>query len=243
MLIFLFSALWITLAEMGDKTQLLAMAFATRYKAWQVLVGVFLATVFNHALAVAAGSLLTQIPGFDAWIQTIAAVSFLGFGLWTIHGDHLEGEDKKISKYGAVPTVAIAFFLAEMGDKTQLMTISLAAEHPQHPVLLLLGTTTGMLVADAFGIIVGVVMHRHIPERLVKLLAAGAFILFGLIKTWEVLTTDDPAKGFNWNHGVAGTVVAALALASLGGAILLIRAARAEKTPEPEMDREAETGQ
>lgn len=116
----------VVLAEMGDKTQLLAMAFATKYKAFKVLIGVFIATVFNHALAVAVGNYLTRFDSAQVWIQAIASLSFIFFGLWTIRGDKLEGEENRKSKYGAIATVAIAFFLAEMGDKTQLATIALA---------------------------------------------------------------------------------------------------------------------
>jgi putative Ca2+/H+ antiporter (TMEM165/GDT1 family) len=89
--VFFVSVAAITLAEMGDKTQLLAMAFATRYRASYVLIGVFLATVLNHALAVVAGTLLAKIPGGDTWVQSLAAISFIFFGLWTIRGDTLDG--------------------------------------------------------------------------------------------------------------------------------------------------------
>jgi putative Ca2+/H+ antiporter (TMEM165/GDT1 family) len=186
--VFFLSVAAITLAEMGDKTQLLAMAFATRYRATYVLIGVFIATVLNHALAVVAGTLLANIPGGDTWVQSLAAMSFIFFGLWTIRGDTLDGEDKKVSRYGPIVTVGIAFFIAEMGDKTQVTTISLAATYAKHPGDVLLGTTTGMLIADAIGIVIGVVMHKHIPEATVKLVSAAMFILFGFWKTWEVLT-------------------------------------------------------
>lgn len=180
----------IALAEMGDKTQLLAMAFAVRFKAWKVLVGIFLATVLNHALAVAVGSLLMQIRLLDLIIQTAAAAAFVLFGLWTLHGDKLEGEQDKPSRFGPVMTVAAAFFLAEMGDKTQLTTLALSAKYPSAPMFVLLGTTTGMLIADGFGIVFGVVMCRRIPERQVKLASAAVFILFGFIAGFEVCTVD-----------------------------------------------------
>lgn len=185
-LVFLFAAGAVTLAEMGDKTQLLAMAFATKYKASKVLIGVFIATVFNHALAVAVGNYITRWQGAQVWIQGIAALSFIFFGLWTIRGDKLDGEDEKKSKYGAIVTVAIAFFIAELGDKTQLATIAIAAKFPSSPVAILMGTTTGMLIADGIGIIIGVVMGKKIPERTVKLVSAAAFILFGFIGCYQV---------------------------------------------------------
>lgn len=186
---FLFSVGAVTLAEMGDKTQLLAMAFATRYKASKVLLGVFFATVLNHALAVAVGNFITKFSSVEGWIQGIAALSFIFFGLWTIRGDKLEGEENRKTRFGAVMTVAIAFFIAELGDKTQLATIALATRFPDNPAGILMGTTTGMLIADAVGIVVGVVMCRKIPERTIKLVSAAVFILFGLVGSYQV-TTD-----------------------------------------------------
>ncbi len=188
--IFLLATGAVTLAEMGDKTQLLAMAFATRIKASKVLIGVFLATVLNHALAVAVGSLITRFGAIEVWIQGVAALSFIFFGLWTIRGDKLEGEDQRKSRYGAVMTVAIAFFIAELGDKTQLATIALATQFPASPVVILMGTTTGMLIADGIGIIVGVILCKRIPERTIKLVSAGAFIVFGLIAVYQVAVSD-----------------------------------------------------
>ena len=185
---YLFSTGAVVLAEMGDKTQLLGMALATRYKAGIVLLGVFLATVLNHALAVALGNYVTRFDSAQVWIQGIASLSFILFGLWTIRGDKLEGEENWTSKYGALPTVTIAFFIAEMGDKTQMATIALAAKFPAAPLSILAGTTTGMLIANAFGIVVSVLLRKKIPERTVKLVSAGAFILFGFIGTYQVLS-------------------------------------------------------
>lgn len=174
---FLLSASAVVLAEMGDKTQLLAMAFATKYKASKVLLGVFFATVLNHALAVAAGNFITQFDSVQTWIQGLASLSFIFFGLWTIRGDELEGEENTITKFGPVATVAFAFFLAEMGDKTQFATVALATKFPENPMGVLIGTTTGMLIADAIGIIIGVVMCKKIPEgKLSSYLPGTSFI-------------------------------------------------------------------
>ncbi len=183
---FLASLFFVVLAEMGDKTQLLAMAFATRYKATQVLWAVFLATVVNHALAVLVGGLLTKVIPLDI-ITLVAAASFILFGLWTLRGDTLDGEVKKASRFGPVVTVAIAFFLAEMGDKTQLATISLAIEY-RNMFGVLMGTTTGMVIADAIGIMVGVVMRKHIPENVVKWISAAVFMLFGFIGVYKIIS-------------------------------------------------------
>ena len=183
---FLFAAGTVVLAEMGDKTQLLAMAFAAKYRASKVLLGVFIATVFNHALAVALGNYIAHFEIAQTWIQGLASLSFIFFGLWTIRGDKLEGEENRRTRFGAVIIVAVAFFLAEMGDKTQLATIALATKFPVSPLGILAGTTTGMLIADSIGIIIGVVLCKKIPERTVKLISAGVFILFGFIGSYQV---------------------------------------------------------
>lgn len=174
---FLTSLTFVVLAEMGDKTQLLAMAFATRYCWRTVMWGVFAATVFNHLFAVVVGTYITRFVPMET-VQIVAAASFILFGLWTIRGDELNGEDKDC-KRSPFWTVAIAFFIAEMGDKTQLATIALAAQF-NTIVPVWMGTTTGMMIADGLGIILGIVLGKKIPERTVKWFAAIIFILFGL---------------------------------------------------------------
>ncbi len=212
----------VVLAEMGDKTQLLAMAFASRFRWQTVLWAVFAATLANHLMAVIAGNVATQLLPI-AWIKLAASVSFIVFALWTIRGDALEGEDQR---QGRSPfwTVAIAFFLAEMGDKTQLMTIALGAEQAAKvggagwiakvrqigPVWM--GTTCGMLIADGLGIIVGIVLHRHIPERLVKWIAACGFAGFGLFGLHEALDEVLP-PGSPWYHALLIAAVPAVLFA------------------------------
>lgn len=218
MIAFLFSFGAVVLAEMGDKTQLLAMAFAAKYKAVKVLMGVLIATVLNHALAVVIGNYFTRFNSAQALIQAAAALSFIFFGLWTIRGDKLDGEDKKTTKYGAVLTVAIAFFIAEMGDKTQLATIALAAKFPQTPIFILMGTTIGMLIADGIGIIIGVVMCKKIPERTIKLISAAAFILFGFIGCYQV-----SKNYFNLSTGLIITELLILAAVTLYAAYKIIK--------------------
>ncbi len=178
------SLVFVVLAEMGDKTQLLAMAFASRYRWQTVLSAVFVATLCNHFLAVVAGNLLTNIVPLH-YIQIAGAASFIVFGLWTLRGDELRGEDQRF-KYSPFWTVAIAFFIAEMGDKTQLATVALATRF-NSIVQIWLGTTSGMIVADAFGIIVGIVLGKKIPERIVKWFAAIVFILFGVLGLYNAL--------------------------------------------------------
>lgn len=181
---FLTSLAFVVLAEMGDKTQLLAMAFATRYCWRTVMWGVFAATILNHLFAVVVGSYLTHLIPMN-YIQLAAAASFVIFGLWTIRGDELNGEDKAC-KRTPFWTVAIAFFIAEMGDKTQLATVALAAQF-NAIIPVWLGTTTGMMIADGIGIIIGIVLGKRIPERAVKWFAAVVFIGFGLFGLYEYL--------------------------------------------------------
>lgn len=188
MLIFLGATLMVVLAEMGDKTQLLAMAFATRFPAKAVLWGVFIATILNHALAVAVGTYLGASLNLQI-VQLVAAASFILFGLWTIRGDTINNEHKRRLVVGPIVTVAIAFFIAEMGDKTQLATVALAAKY-DNPLATLLGTTTGMMIADALGIFVGVVAGRKIPERTVKWVSAWIFIVFGLISLYTAVPKE-----------------------------------------------------
>ena len=200
----------VILAEMGDKTQLLAMAFATRFKTRDVLLGVFIATVLNHALAVALGTYMGSSLNFQM-VQIVAGISFILFGLWTIHGDRLQGEENRKLVWGPVVTVTIGFFIAEMGDKTQLATVALAAKYDA-PALILLGTTTGMLIADAVGIFIGVLAGRRLPEKLVKWISAGIFIAFGFISLYMSV----PERFISFPY-VAGLVVIT------AGAILLIK--------------------
>ncbi|AVX31426.1 Putative Ca2+/H+ antiporter, TMEM165/GDT1 family [Carboxydocella thermautotrophica] len=196
---FIAATIFVVLAEMGDKTQLLGMAFATKYRARIVLAGVLVATLLNHLLAVAAGEYLTRFIPMH-YIQLAAAISFVIFGLWTIRGDTLEGEAEK-EYFSPFWTVTIAFFIAEMGDKTQLATVALAAKY-QNLLGVWLGTTTGMMISNIIGILVGVVLGKQLPERLIKLVSAGIFILFGYLGIWQTIA-------------VPGMRLAALALTTI----------------------------
>jgi putative Ca2+/H+ antiporter (TMEM165/GDT1 family) len=180
---FLTSLAIVVLAEMGDKTQLLAMAFASRFRWQTVMWGVFAATLANHLFAVVVGNYLTNVIPLTH-IKIAASASFIIFGLWTIRGDKLDGEDKKFN-FSPFWTVAVAFFFAEMGDKTQLATVALAADF-NTVVPVWTGSTAGMLIADAIGIIVGIVLHKNIPEKQIKWFAALVFIAFGV---WGLYNT------------------------------------------------------
>jgi len=186
MIAFAASFILVVLAEMGDKTQLLAMAFAMKYSAYKVLLAIFLATLLSNAFAVTAGHLLTAV--IPIYIITfVASLSFIFFGIWAIRAEKLQKQDKKPSKFGPMLTVGIAFLLAEMGDKTQLAAISLAVKY-QDIFGVLMGTTLAMVVADAIGIIFGMAIHKRLSEEKIRWFAAVIFVLFGLSGVYGVLS-------------------------------------------------------
>jgi len=211
----------VVLAEMGDKTQLLAMAFATRYRWQTVLWAVAVATLLNHFMAVVTGNLITNLVPI-AWVKLLAALSFLLFGLWTLHDDTVPGSVQRAAKNPFL-TVAIAFFIAEMGDKTQLMTMTLAADQAvkvggvglaakiQQIVPVWMGTTVGMIIADAIGILVGIVLNKRIPMHIVKWVAAVTFAVFGMLGIHESLDLLLP-KGVTIHHGCLMGLVPILAV-------------------------------
>jgi len=167
----------ITLAEMGDKTQLLTLALATRFPVWDVLAGVLIGTLANHALAVVVGGAVVHALPL-VWIKLLAGLSFIGFGLWTLRGDRLDGADTRFLGR-PVLTVAVAFFIAEMADKTQFATAVLAAEAGALlPVWL--GSSLGMVTADGLAVGVGSVLGRRLPDRIIKAAATALFVIFGL---------------------------------------------------------------
>lgn len=182
---FIASFALIFLAELGDKTQLLAMAFSMKYGARKVLLGVFLATLLIQALAVGVGSLLAAFIPMKA-VSVIASLSFIIFGIWILKGEKEEEGEEKPSRFGAVTTVVIAFFLAEMGDKTQLAAVSLAAEY-KAVWQVLAGAVLGMVLADGAGILFGMFTRRHLSERKIKIASAAVFILFGLSGFYKLL--------------------------------------------------------
>jgi putative Ca2+/H+ antiporter (TMEM165/GDT1 family)/protein-S-isoprenylcysteine O-methyltransferase Ste14 len=167
-------------AELGDKSQLMALTFATRYRALPVLAGITIATAVVHAVSVAVGyGLGAALP--TAWIALVAAVAFFGFGAWTLRGDTLTDEEQakaQRSTGSAVTAASVAFFLAELGDKTMLATITLATQYGWFGTWV--GSTLGMVAADALAIVVGRQLGRHLPERTIKYGAAGLFFLFGV---------------------------------------------------------------
>lgn len=170
--------LFVAIAEMGDKTQLVALAFATRFPATIVLAGVFVATLAVHLFSVAIGEAAgLALPVF--WINLLAGLSFIAFGIWTLRGDTLADDELKPRRFGPFLTVAVTFFIAELGDKTMLTTITIASQQKSF-IAVWLGSTVGMVVADGIAIIVGKVMGKNIPERAVKFVSAAVFIIAGI---------------------------------------------------------------
>lgn len=177
----------IFVAELGDKSQLMAMTFATRYRAWQVLLGITLATTVMHALSVALGfGMGSMLP--TEWIGLIAGLAFLGFAVWTLRGDRLTESERSKAARGAgsaVLAVTAAFFLAELGDKTMLATVALAAQNDWLGTWI--GSTVGMVLADALAIGIGLVLGKHLPERFIRYGAAALFAVVGIWLTAEAL--------------------------------------------------------
>jgi putative Ca2+/H+ antiporter (TMEM165/GDT1 family) len=184
---FLLSFGVIFVAELGDKSQLMALAFAARYKALPVLAGITIATAVVHALSVVVGrSVGTALPA--EVISVVAGVAFFGFGLWTLRGDSLsEAEAAKAdrSRRSAVVAASAAFFLAELGDKTMLATVTLATTEGAFGTWA--GSTVGMVAADALAIVVGAQLGSRVPERAIRIGAAVSFFAFGAVLVAEGL--------------------------------------------------------
>ena len=168
------------IAELGDKSQLMALTFATRYRTWPVLIGITIATAVVHLVSVGVGyGLGATLP--TGWIALIAGLAFLGFGAWTLRGDTLTDEEKtkaERSTGSAILAVGGAFFLAELGDKTMLATITLATQYGWFGTWI--GSTVGMVAADALAILVGRLLGRHLPDKVIKYGAAALFAIFGI---------------------------------------------------------------
>lgn len=175
----------IFIAEMGDKTQIMAMAFATQYKIKQILIGVAIGAFLNHGLAIVLGSMLTKFIPIEA-LQLVAGVLFIAFGLLSLSIAEEEEDDVTGKRYGAIFTVALAFFLGELGDKTQLTALTLSTQ-ASLPFMTLLGTVSGMVVVSSFGIFIGAKLGDKIPEHIIRISAFLIFMTFGLTK---IFTSD-----------------------------------------------------
>lgn len=168
-------------AEMGDKTQFLAMAFATKYPVRKILLGVFLGAFFNHGLAILFGRAILAVVPTDV-VGFIAGLMFIYFGFKSLDIEEEDVETKE-NKYGPVLTVALAFFLGELGDKTQLAALGLSVDST-YMFMVLLGTVTGMVLTSSIGIFVGLKLGKSIPEDKLKISAFIIFLFFGVQKLY-----------------------------------------------------------
>ena len=171
----------VALAEMGDKTQLLSLVLAARFrKPWPIVLGIFVATLANHALAGALGAWLIQAVD-PRWLRGVLAASFFAMAVWVLIPDKLDaGADQAAGRWGVFGTTVVAFFLAEMGDKTQIATVMLAARYDAWAAVVA-GTTLGMLLANAPVVWLGERITRRVPIRAVHAVGAVVFALLGVL--------------------------------------------------------------
>jgi len=176
----------IALAEIGDKTQLLAFILAARFKKpWPIIAGILAATLLNHGMAGLLGAWITTVVSPDV-MRWVLGGSFLGMAIWTLIPDKIEEEETQIAnRLGVFGATFVTFFLAEMGDKTQIATVAMAA-HYAAPLWVILGTTLGMLMADVPAVFVGNKFAAKIPMKLVHAIAAGIFAVMGLMTLFHV---------------------------------------------------------
>ena len=176
---FLVSTGIVALAEMGDKTQLLALILAVRFrKPIPIVLGIFVATLVNHGLAGALGAWLTQVIGPDL-LRWVLGASFIAMAVWMLIPDTMdEEEDGQEPRWGVFGTTVVAFFLAEMGDKTQIATVMLAAQYNAWATVVA-GTTLGMMLANAPVVWLGDAITRRVPLRMVHIVSAVVFMVLG----------------------------------------------------------------
>jgi Ca2+/H+ antiporter, TMEM165/GDT1 family len=178
---FLVSTGLVALAEMGDKTQLLSLVLAARFRRpWPIVAGIFVATLANHALAGALGAWVTQALGPDV-LRWVLGLSFIAMAGWMLIPDKLDEEDAAAKpRFGVFGATLIAFFLAEMGDKTQVATVMLAARYDAWAAVVA-GTTLGMMLANAPVVWFGERITRRVPIRLVHGIGAAIFLVLGIV--------------------------------------------------------------
>ncbi|MFZ5491323.1 MAG: TMEM165/GDT1 family protein [Pseudomonadota bacterium] len=170
----------VALAEIGDKTQLLAFILAARFKKpLPIVLGILVATVINHGMAGALGAWITSAVSPQV-LRWVLGLSFLGMAVWTLIPDEIDEDETRIARrFGVFGATLLAFFLAEMGDKTQIATVAMAA-HYATPLLVVIGTTLGMLIADVPAVFVGDKLATRIPMKLVHAVAAAIFAALGV---------------------------------------------------------------
>lgn len=177
------SFLLVALSEMGDKTQLLAFSLAAKYKKpLPIMAGILVATILNHGLASWGGAWVSSaFP--STWVALFLGVTFIVFGLWTLKPDTADEVDEK-PKFGPFVTTTFLFFMAEMGDKTQLATVALGAQF-QTAWMVTMGTTLGMMVTDGLAVVAGDRLSHRINMKYMRWSAASLFVIFGLMSFWK----------------------------------------------------------
>ena len=176
---FLVSTAIVALAEIGDKTQLLAFILAAKFRRpWPIVLGILVATLANHAFAAAIGTWLTTLMGPQT-LRWVLGLSFIAMAVWTLIPDKLDEDDAKLPRFGVFGATLIAFFLAEMGDKTQVATVALAAQY-QMLVAVVAGTTLGMMIANVPAVLLGDRIAARMPVKLVHGIAAAIFLGLGI---------------------------------------------------------------
>jgi len=169
----------VALAEIGDKTQLLAFILAAKFRRpLPIILGIFVATVANHAFAGALGAWLALLMGPET-LRWVLGLSFIGMAVWTLIPDKFDEKDAKLARFGVFGTTVIAFFLAEMGDKTQIATVALVAQY-QAFAAVVAGTTLGMMIANVPAVLLGDRIAHRMPVRTVHAIAAAIFAILGV---------------------------------------------------------------
>lgn len=178
---FLISTGIVALAEIGDKTQLLAFILAAKYrKPWPIVLGILVATLANHGFAGALGAWITTLMSPEV-LRWILGLSFIGMAVWILIPDKFEEGDAKLARFGVFGTTLVAFFLAEMGDKTQIATVALALAAQYHAFLpVVAGTTLGMMIANVPAVLLGDRIAHRMPVKLVHRIAAAIFAILGV---------------------------------------------------------------
>jgi putative Ca2+/H+ antiporter (TMEM165/GDT1 family) len=171
----------VALAEIGDKTQLLALVLAARFRRpWPIVAGILVATIANHAVAGLAGAWFAHLLE-GPWLRWIIAGSFVAVGIWALFPDRFEDDDKPaMERYGAFMTTTIAFFFVEIGDKTQIATVALAGRFAADVAAVVAGTTIGMILANAPAVWLGDKLAHRLPLKLIRICAASVFVVLGI---------------------------------------------------------------
>lgn len=218
--IFLTTFFMVLVMEMGDKTQFLVMALASRYKPGQVFLGIVIGVFFLNLLAVLLGTVIGGIKVLHDGIQAGAALLFIFFGLLSLWPEKAEENKQGQTGTAAIAAISLAFFFAELGDKTQLSTFSFAAVYHEKPFSVFLGSGAGLIAADSLGLVAGALILRHVPKNIMAMASACLFVAFGLFNGYTALT-----RNYGIEKNTSLIIIGALFLFSLiaGTALLFMQ--------------------